>query len=100
MVIILKGGTYVPSYNRDRNVFYFEQENNFYYLINIRETNLLFILDGQRKEGNLFYNNHQVEEKKVRVNAPLLENIEKNMELNILKKRFRKDIIKGKYEKN
>ena len=61
---------------------------------------MLFILVDQRKEGTLFYNNHQDEEKKVRVNAPLLENIEKNMDLNILKKRFRKDFTKGKYEKN
>ena len=74
-VIILRGGTYFPKYDTDTNVYYFEQECNFYYLTGVREPNMLFVLDVQSSEGTLFYD-QPAEEKKVWMNVPSLEDIE------------------------
>ena len=95
-VIVLKGGTYFPKYDTDTNIYYFEQECNFYYLTGVREPNMLFVLDVQSGEGTLFYE-QPPENNKVWMYVPSLEEIEEKYEL---KTYLRKDLERFLQKRN
>ena len=99
-VIILRGGTYNPKYDTDTNIYYFEQECNFYYLTGVREPNMLFVLDIQSSEGTLFYD-QPAEENKVWMNVPSLQDIEEKYGFKTyLKKDLERFFTKEKYGNN
>ena len=75
-IIVLQGGDYLPRYDTDVNLYYFDQESNFYYLTGVREPGMKCVIDVQDGSCTLFYK-PQEDEMKVWMTVPSKEDIEK-----------------------
>ena len=81
-IIVMQGGSELPRYDTDVNIFHFIQDSHFYYLTGVREPNFYSILDIHNKEIHLFYILPDESDKTWQY-VPSLEELSKKYEVNV-----------------